>query len=68
MQHTVREIASAELPTPAPAPEPQQPCTDCDSCLHRRVLDKVMERLPEVRDLLEAMEAEDFILRNLGGR
>lgn len=32
---------------------------DCEKCLKARVLDMVAEKLPEVRDLLEAVRAQD---------
>lgn len=37
----------------------------CGDCVHKRVLDMVADQLPEVRDLLAAVKAQDLILKTL---
>lgn len=68
IRYVGNRLASTIVPVTASAvpPTPAQPCTaDCGNCLHRRVLDAVMQRLPEVRDLFEAMYAQEWLLEKL---
>lgn len=60
------------VPITAPATSRPEPAAEhrCDGkdCLPCRVLAAVMDKVPEVKDLFEAMHAQDIILNNLGKR
>lgn len=54
--------------TSRPDPEPVAHTCDGKDCLPCRVLAAVMDKVPEVKDLFEAMRAQDVILDSLGKR
>lgn len=58
------EEAAVEITIVEP-PDDAGKCGDCD-CLPARVLARVMDRMPEVRDLFELVHQEERILQKLG--